>query len=326
MSKRILLIGAGQIGSRHLQAMATLKDVDEIFVVDPKPESLQLSQSRLKEVTDRNPRIQFHWLSAVNELVAGGDLCLVTTYAAGRCSLVKNIAQQYGYKNFLIEKVVARSTEEYRDLISFSKTQGLRVWVNCQMRTFGIHRYIKSRIASDEPIVLTVIGGNYGLACNGVHQADLFLYYTGADRIIPTAQRIDPALQPSKRGAGIFDLSGTMYGFTQGGSDFILSYTGTHRNNDMMTITSKSGHFVVDALGQFAYECLSSQEWKPILIQESFLVSQTSRNFISDIIKKGKCALPSLEDCLPAHQYILDTLLPHFNKLLNQQNDYCPVT
>ena len=37
---RILLIGSGQIGSRHLQALASVDDVSEVVAVDPSDASL----------------------------------------------------------------------------------------------------------------------------------------------------------------------------------------------------------------------------------------------------------------------------------------------
>lgn len=326
MSKKILLVGCGQIGSRHLQAIATLDDISEIHVVDEKDDSMNLSRTRLQQVPDLNRRIKICWHNDFGKESANGDLCIVATQAKERCALVKKIVREYGYKKFLLEKIVSQSTKEYADLLSFARECGLSIWVNCQTRTFGVHKYIKSRLNPDEPIILTDVGGNFGLACNGIHYADLFLYYTGAGRIQKAAERIDPVLHPSKRGADIFDLSGTLHGTTDSGSDFILSYSAQHQNADIVTITSPRGRFIFDYIAPFAYECPAGGGWKEIAVRENFFVSQTSKTIASDILKKNTCELSTLQDCFPAHQYILETLLPHFNKLLGKQNNYCPVT
>ena len=41
-NKRILIVGCGQLGGRHLQAVASLPSVREIDVVDPRPEGLEM--------------------------------------------------------------------------------------------------------------------------------------------------------------------------------------------------------------------------------------------------------------------------------------------
>ena len=50
---RILIVGCGELGTRHLQAVASLNEVVEIEVVDPRPEGLELGgQSRRYERSD----------------------------------------------------------------------------------------------------------------------------------------------------------------------------------------------------------------------------------------------------------------------------------
>jgi len=38
----ILLIGCGQLGSRHLQAIAALPEIGQIEVLDPNPQALEV--------------------------------------------------------------------------------------------------------------------------------------------------------------------------------------------------------------------------------------------------------------------------------------------
>ena len=100
MSKRILLVGCGQLGSRHLQAILSLPDVSDVFVVDVDKASLDLGQRRLQEMPDRNPSIKVHWLSHLDKECTGGDVCVVSTQAPGRCELIKKIAEEFHYYGF----------------------------------------------------------------------------------------------------------------------------------------------------------------------------------------------------------------------------------
>ena len=46
---KIAVIGAGQLGSRHLQGLKLSKLKSDIWVVDNNPNSLQIAQQRYEE-------------------------------------------------------------------------------------------------------------------------------------------------------------------------------------------------------------------------------------------------------------------------------------
>ncbi len=328
MSKKILLVGCGQLGSRHLQAVASLEDVQEIYVVDSNPDSLCLGQSRLKEIADLNQSIKLNWMRELKTSLAKGDLCIIATQASGRCALIKQIAETLQYKNFLVEKILSQSIAEYTDIISFCEKNHINVWVNCKTRTYQIHQYIKARLDARDSMIFNVCGGNHGLANNGVHAADLFVYYDDCQEIKSAGNRIDRTLYPSKRSREIFDLSGTMHGYSENGSDFILSFSGHHLSSDHVSIVSPHGRFIVDHMQKFALESYPESDWKwqHISIDENWLVSHMTKKFVMDIFNKRNCDLPTLWECFPAHQFILQELLPYFNQLLDVAHDYCPVT
>jgi predicted dehydrogenase len=48
--KSIVIIGAGQLGSRHLQALRLIDEPIRIQVVDPSHESLKVAEERFNQV------------------------------------------------------------------------------------------------------------------------------------------------------------------------------------------------------------------------------------------------------------------------------------
>ena len=100
---RVLIVGCGQLGSRHLQAVASLANVREIEVVDPTPAALELGRQRLAELPDRQCGTIFRWLRSVEEASKDGDLCIVATQADVRCQLVYQVAETLEYRSFLLE-------------------------------------------------------------------------------------------------------------------------------------------------------------------------------------------------------------------------------
>lgn len=324
MSK-ILIVGCGDLGSRHLQAIGSLSGIKDVYIVDPKEESLDLGIKRLWQVVDPNPRTNFHWSYSITDVAKKGDLCIVATQAKGRCSLIKEIVNKYGYKKFLIEKIVSQSVAEYEDLMSFADEKKVSIWVNCKTRAYGIHQYIHRYLDKNDAIVFNSVGGNHGLACNGVHTADIFAFHDGAKEIIKTHECIIPKLFPTKRGE--FDLCGTLRGKSEKGSIFSLTFTKGNNAAELITIFSLKCRFIIDHFQGFFYEANEPDwKWKYVVMDEDRRVSHMSKVFVREIIDNSTCILPTLQECYVAHKFILDSLLPHFNKLLDKDDDICPVT
>ena len=324
----MLLVGCGELGSRHLQAVAALPQVSEVEVVDPRPEALAVGRARVGEVQPRSATTQVRWLSSIEDATPGGDVCIVATQAQGRCSLVRRIVEQAGYRTFLLEKIVGQSVGEIEALDAFLSSRGCVAWVNFKTRAYPIHQRIKARLAPQEPILFHAMGGNHGLANNGVHTADLFAFYDGASRIDLSGRGVDPALHPSKRGREVFDLSGTLHGSTEKGSHFVLSYARDHAQSEQIMVTSRRYRAIVDHMHRWAVESDASTgwTWRPVPFEGNILVSAMTKTFIADMLNSGRCQLPSLQESLVAHRFILGALQPTFSQLLERPVEACPVT
>lgn len=328
MNRRILIVGCGQLGSRHLQAVATLPEVQEIDVVDPRPEALSVGQQRVEEVVGKSASLKIRWLTSLDQVQHPGDLCIIATQAEGRVPLLQRVAEDIGYSSFLIEKIVAQSVVEYQQLLNFSKQKGLTVWVNLKSRAHPSHQRVKAQLNPDDPILYSVVGGNHGLANNGVHAVDLFMFFEGSQQLQLEAAAIDPELLTSKRGPHVFDLSGTLQGRNARGSHFTLSFAKDHMSPITFTLASRTYRAVIDDAQQWFYEstAASNWNWKPVPFQALMTVSHMSRQFVSDIFATGTCQLPTLQEAFPAHYFILTALQPHFQALLKTESELCPVT
>lgn len=325
---RVLIVGCGELGSRHLQAVASLPQVGEIEVIDPRPEALARGRERLAEVPDRQPSTICRWLSSIEEASKGGDLCIVATQADVRCEVVRQVAGSFGYASFLLEKMVAQSVRDYEELMRLAEARSLGVWVNCKQRAEPLHRAIKGKVNPSEQITMSVVGGNHGLATSGIHSADLFVFLDRASHIYSSGSKIDQVLHPSKRGAQVFDLSGTLHGFSEKGSRFALSFMATSKSPDHVSIVTPRYRWIIDRQFRWVFESSADcgWSWNQIPLENNLMVSNMAKAFAADILSKGNCELPTLQECFPAHDFILSALQPHFNKLLGKELDRCPVT
>lgn len=297
-------------------------------MVDPRPEALALGKQRLSEVAQRSLSTSYRWLNSMDQATPNGDLCIVGTLAEGRCRLVMDVVESLGFNTFLLEKVVGQSTKELEELLHFTRSRGVSTWVNCKGRAYDFHLRAKEKLNPDDSVVFTIVGGNHGLATNGVHAADLFAFYDGATCIKSRDTRIDPILHPAKRGNAIFDLSGTLSGYTDKGSQMSLSYTPDHQNYEHFSIATRDYRCIVDQVQRWAMESDASSgwAWRQVPFDGPILVSEMTKKFAADIIDTGRCQLPTLEQSLVAHRFILDELRPHFCQLLGREVELCPVT
>jgi hypothetical protein len=325
---RVLIVGCGQLGSRHLQAVAAVPQVEQIEVVDPNPLALRLGLQRLSEVTERRASTSVRWLSSLKDASRSGDLCIIATQAEGRCQLVKEVSESLGYSSFLLEKIVAQSVQEMEGLVQFAEAMGISAWVNCQIRTFPFHRRVKKHIGPKDAVMLSAMGSNQRLATNGIHIADLFAYFDESPRIDSAGASIDQVLHSSKRGPRLYDLSGTLHGYTKKGSRLNISYTDGYCNWEHISIATGRYRCVVDHKQGWAFESDADSEWawRQVPFEGNLLVSQTTRDFAARILTSGKCPLPTLEQSLVSHRFILGELQPNFSRLLGRELDLCPVT
>ncbi len=324
---RILIVGCGELGSRHLQAVAKLSEVEEIQVVDPRLEALQFGKERLGEIERGNPGMTVRWLSSLQQVSPGSDLCVVATRAKERPLLVREAAELLGVRLFLLEKSVAPSIGQVEELREFMDQRGLSAWVNLKTRCYPFHRRAKKRLDSREPLVFCVLGGNLGLANNGIHAADLFAFYTGSTQIEDAGSSIDPILHPSKREGDLFDLSGILHGITENGSRFALSYMRDTPVSEVCSLQSPRYRFIVDHFQRWAYEsdADSGWQWRSVPFEGDLRVSVMTQGFVREILAAGACGLPTLEESLISHRFILEGLRPHFNRLMEREGDLCPV-
>jgi predicted dehydrogenase len=171
------------------------------------------------------------------------------------------------------------------------------------------------------------MGGNLGLANNGIHAADLFIFYTGATSMQAAGSSIDPILHPSKRGGELFDLSGTLLALSDHGSRFSLSYTQDPHAAELYLLQSPRHRFIVDHFERWAMEsdAASGWRWRSVPFEGNLLVSVMTQGFAREILTRRACSLPTLEESAASHRFILGELAPHFDQLLERKSDLCPV-
>ena len=207
MTKNIVLVGCGNIGSRHIQALTKLPFKITLHLVEPSLESQNLTKSRLDEISLDNID-ELVWHSSVEEPIPKSDLTIIATQSIGRADLIKNLLEN-GHSRFLIEKIVCQSTEEYNSLNSKFQEFDAKGWINTNRRYMEPYRQLKDSI-KDESFYMYILAGDVGLGSNAYHFVDLFSWFSNEENISINGDLLDKKIIFSKRGNNLLEFSGTL--------------------------------------------------------------------------------------------------------------------
>src|SRR5690554_1651307 len=206
MKKNIGIIGAGQLGSRHLQSLADLDgDFFDIYVFDTSADSIKIAEERYQQCIKINsPEVGY--FNDFSLLPKTFQTVIVATSSLVRRKVVENLMLQSEVEFLVLEKFLFPKIEDYSAVESLLKEKKVKCYVNTPRRTFDFYQYIKPTLTA--PFHMEVTGANWGLGCNTIHYLDLFAYYSNNTEI-EVINNLDNEIQVSKR-AGYIEFTGSL--------------------------------------------------------------------------------------------------------------------
>ncbi|MDA8692814.1 Gfo/Idh/MocA family oxidoreductase [Saprospiraceae bacterium] len=325
---KIVLIGAGQIGSRHLQAMSNLKGDYKIWVVDILQESLDIAKKRFLEMPLANDfEGELVYTLNIEELPPALDFVLITSTASVRRSLIENVLENSKVKYFILEKVLFQNPLDYKEVHSLLEKSGSKAFVNFPRRTFPIYKELREKLPNTD-IQITVGGSHWGLACNGLHIIDIITFLCKSSNFNLTFDLLQDKVVSSKRNE-YMEVMGTIRGTDTYRNSFTISCYEDGNAPLTISIQTKELKCVIFESGSEKNINISSLDngWKwesrPISF---FFQSQLTHKIIEDLCENGTCELASYEEASKIHLPFINGLIKHFNKVLNKNFEICPIT
>ena len=101
----IVIIGTGQLGSRHLQGLTRIGQKIQVSVIDPNPEARKIARKRYFDMPE-NPNIQsIAFLNSMDQLVDTVDLAIIATNADIRRVVIETLVKKTKVKNLLLGRL-----------------------------------------------------------------------------------------------------------------------------------------------------------------------------------------------------------------------------
>jgi len=162
---KALIIGAGNIGIRHLQGLKSARhNLKSVTVVDPDPNA-----------TFRAYEMGHFGIVKYSEVIPSGnyDIVIVATNSKERRGVIEKIQGRYGF--LLLEKFLFHNESEYFERLP-------NAFVNCPRRIMPGYIKLKQELSGFP--VNGVICNLPGLLSNSIHWMDFVSYLTGKKDLI----------------------------------------------------------------------------------------------------------------------------------------------
>ncbi|OZB49338.1 MAG: hypothetical protein B7X60_01520 [Polynucleobacter sp. 39-45-136] len=322
---KIAIIGVGQLGSRHLQALSRLNFSAEIEVVDSSEVSIKIAKKRFAELP-RNPHILgVKYLSSIAELSKSLDFTIIATNADVRASIIRELIKFCNLKYVLLEKVLFQKHDEYVEFLEIFENRQISAWVNHPRRQYPFYRELRKWVSGSEKISYHIQGGAWGLGCNGLHFIDHLAFLTGVTELELDSDDLDSTIMTSKR-AGFVEFSGTLRG--RMGKNTFTFFCSKSVAPMIISIYADKINVVIDESSGWIRIASKEGGWiwhertEPIVCLQSELTNRV----IEDVMETGNCELPSYADSVKLHRPFINCLKSHLESMQGLDYVSCPIT
>ena len=312
---RVLLIGAGEMGSRHLQGLAALPAGSSVAVLDPREQARAVALERWRQMPGHDA-VPLRFLEQ-GEGWDGFDAAILATGAGGRLDLLRRVLEA-GIRTVLAEKVLFQSVAEYREATVMAAAVRADVRAHVPLRHVPVLQRLRAYTLGRR-FSLTVEAGDRGLGCNGIHFLDLFQYMGGLPPVSVEAS-LDRPLQVNRRDPALVEFTGMLTASNAEGATVAIRFSPGHEKLAVLTVEVEGRRTVIDQAGPVESDIAG-------LARLGFAMPMASRMAAGILagIAEGSSPLPDLAEGFETNRLMLaaynrDIAGRHADDLL------CPVT
>lgn len=315
--KKILLVGCGNIGFRHLQALCASELSQQINLTIVEPNTAH--HDRINAEMQKTPVQHAQVLTSLPVQEDRFDLVIVATNADVRRRVFDDLISKHKFSSIIFEKVLFQRIEDL-DAIE-AQLDGISAYVNCGRRGFPGYQMLRSTLTSDTPIDYTVVGTQYALASNAIHFLDIAVYINQSPLVALDANGLDETGAQSKR-AGYVEIYGTLTGTLQNGARVSLTCAPADALSLDISIQSVSLSGKIDEAAGTA--TVTRDGATDTLAFETRHVS--GMPYLYESLLKGEgCLLPTYAESAAQHRLLLSAINAHLN-LPSDPSTLCPIS
>lgn len=318
---QVAIVGAGQLGSRHLQALQAVRRPLGIHVVDPSPAALEIARQRFRAVPGSAPHVA-RFCPAI-EPAGTIDVAIVATGADRRREAVEQLLATVPVRYLVLEKLLYQHPDDRLALEQLAGP-GTRAWVNCPMRMMRPYEDIRAELGPGR-LDYRVSGSQFGLVTNAIHYLDHVAHLSGCADFSLDTREVDDRPVESKR-PGFLELTGRLVArFSEGSRCDVMCHAEGDAPVVVEIFTSRRRYVVREGEGRlWAARSETGWRWEERDARIPYQ-SEMTAEVVESLLDRGTCSLTPLADSLRMHASLLEPLL----ELLRRRQpeiDRCPFT
>lgn len=324
--KKIFIIGAGQLGSRHLQALKNIKIPLNINVIDPSKKSLDIAKQRYDsiKIIDNNNVSYYESINDVDSLSIV-DLVIIATSSNVRFQATIQLLNKFSVKTIIFEKILFNNPKDYSKIHKLLKSKNVNAYVNCPMRMMSFYKDIKTSFEGSR-FKYIVSGSQYGLVTNLIHYLDHISYLNQNSEYTSDTNFMNKELIESKR-KGFYELHGTFQANFKNGTQGFINCESKGNSPIIIQAFNDKVHFISRESEGKVLIARAENDWRWEKIEfEIPFQSQLTTILVEDILSKNSCLLPSYEESMKIHLPYLDSLLEFINSNSDIKLEHYPFT
>lgn len=304
-TKTVIVIGAGNIGRRHLQALLTNDPALELIVVEPSATARDETQSSLTELGVATDAYRF---ATFDELPPSADVAIVATTADVRRVVTEELLRRVSVPRLVLEKFLFQQPNDFEHVGNALSQAGAHAWVNTPRRAWPVYREVRDRITGTTAVRIDVsVPVDIGIASNAIHFLDLLSFLSRCVEFSLEGSALDPTVVDAKR-AGAVEFTGALGGRGADGSEFLYRTEATDR--------------IVVGIS-WAGERVQIDETNDAV---TVLQSKLTDRIVGSLLETEDCELTPYAESARLHLAVLRPLLEHYRAVVDPRATGCPIT
>ncbi len=328
----ILLIGAGNIGRRHLQGILLAQHSLQIHIIEPFEPNRNLIEQAVTEAGGlRQHTLQI--FSSLDEIEHQHfEIVIIATSADVRKNVLIDFLSKKTVTYLVLEKVLFQTLDDYKTVGKLLYEKQIKTFVNCTRRYFPHYQQIKKAITGSLFMEMKVSGSNWGLACNTIHLLDLFNYFNDNTDYHFEIDGIDKQVHSAKR-KGFIELTGTIKTAEKDLFQFSAASHNSSAEPLLIQLKTNRAEFIINETeGKISCRAvLENEENKHFnnlkIDYKALPLSQSANLFVDDLLNTGTCLLTDYFVSAQLHTALIKAYLAHLKAMnFEMKNEICPIT
>ncbi len=302
MENKVAIIGIGNIGRRHLQAVCNDSVCKEVFGYDIRPQAIEDTKKFIEDHGINHTPIRL--ISSGEEFFGNIDhhtIVIIASTANGRVAHFEGVLS-FKPKAVIVEKPLCQAEMEYKKILALSKKYKVPVYVDFHRHMYDEYQQIAAYLKKSRlRFIHTTTWG--GMACNGIHVLELITWLAGA-REYKILDYTKPRIYNTKR-KGFKDFEGSVVFSIN--KNIICSVSATDKESleTYDIAASDRQYFINESVSRInIVDKKGKQEEEAMNV---LFLSQITGKVVKDIIKGAQhVKLPRIEETFLAHKILFD--------------------